>query len=332
MSDRRPLRLPFVVGASAALFAAAAVGVPSAHAAGGKLTLVAYSTPQEVYEKLIPAFQKTPAGKGWSFDQSYGASGDQSRAVDNGLAADVVAFSLEPDITRLVNSGLVNGNWNRNKFGGIVSRSVVVFAVRKGNPKGIRSWADLTKPGVQVLTPNFQTSGGAKWNILAAYGAQLQQGKSDADAQNYLRALYKNVVVQDKSAREALNTFNSGKGDVLLAYENEALFAQREGVKLDYVVPKETILIENPIAAIQTSPNRRTAQAFVDFTRTAPAQTVFGQLGYRPVLGTVARRFAKRYPRPAKLFTIAKFGGWNLANKRFFDTSTGIVSAIQRGG
>src|SRR5215217_8827899 len=213
-----------------------------------KLTLVAYSTPEEAYKELIPAFQKTSAGNGVGFDQSDGASGEQSRAVEGGLPADVVEFSLEPDMTRLVDAGLVEDDWNQNEYEGFVTKSVVVFMVRKGNPKNIRTWDDLVKDDVEVIEPNPFTSGGAKWNIMAAYGAQLEQGKSPAQARDYLAKLFEHVPVLDKSARESLQTFSSGKGDVLLGYENEAILAQQEGEELDYIVPDQTILIENPIA------------------------------------------------------------------------------------
>ena len=202
---------------------------------GGKLTLVAYSTPEEAYKELIPAFNKTPEGKGVSFDQSYASSGEQSRAVEGGLPADVVEFSLEPDITRLVDAGLVDKNWNQNEYKGMVTDSVVVFIVRKGNPKNIKSWDDLVTGEVEVLEPNPFTSGGAKWNIMAAYGAQLEQGKTPEQAKEYLSTLFDNVPVLDKSARESLQTFSSGKGDVLLGYENEAILAQQQGEELDYI-------------------------------------------------------------------------------------------------
>ena len=219
----------------------------------GNLTLVAYSTPEEAYKELIPAFNKTPEGKGVSFDQSYAASGEQSRAVEGGLPADVVEFSLEPDITRLVDAGLVDKSWNQNEYKGMVTDSVVVFIVRKGNPKNIKTWDDLVTGEVEVLEPNPFTSGGAKWNIMAAYGAQLEQGKTPAQAKEYLAKLFENVPVLDKSARESLQTFSSGKGDVLLGYENEAILAQKEGEEVDYVVPDETLLIENPIAVVNES-------------------------------------------------------------------------------
>src|SRR3954471_24812606 len=192
----RFLALAALVAALAAVVAGC--GGSSSASDGNKLSLVAYSTPKEAYEALIPAFNKTPDGKGVSFNQSYGASGDQSRAVDGGLPADVVEFSLEPDVTRLVDSGLVDASWNQNQYKGMVTDSVVVLATRKGNPKNIKGWDDLTKPGVQVITPNPFTSGGARWNVMAGYGAQLEQGKSDAEAIDYLKQLFKNVAVQDK--------------------------------------------------------------------------------------------------------------------------------------
>src|SRR5213595_2793079 len=194
-----------------------------------KLALVAYSTPREAYAQLIPAFQKTAAGKGVSFSQSYGASGEQSRAVASGLDADVVAFSLAPDITSLVQKHLVPQSWNNDKWHGMVTRSVVVFVVRDGNPKKLKTWSDLLKPGVQIITPNPFTSGGARWNVMAAYGGALRAGKSPKQAVDFLAKLWKHVVAQPASAREGLQAFLSGRGDVFLAYENEALFAQKKG-------------------------------------------------------------------------------------------------------
>jgi sulfate transport system substrate-binding protein len=224
-------------------------GSSSGGGGGQKLSLVAYSTPQVAYDELQPKFAATGAGEGTSFSSSYGASGDQSRAVESGLPADVVAFSLAPDITRLVKANLVSPDWTSEPHKGMVTDSVTTFVVRKGNPKQIKTWADLLKPGVQVLTPNPFTSGGARWNIMAAYGAQLRQGKTPAQALDYLKELFtKHVPVQDKSARDALQTFTGGKGDVLLSYENEAITAQQKGEKVDYVTPDQTILIENPVA------------------------------------------------------------------------------------
>jgi sulfate/thiosulfate transport system substrate-binding protein len=313
------------------LFATACGGGDDAGASGdggGTLSLVAYSTPREAYEELIPAFQDTPEARGFDFDQSYASSGEQSRAVEAGLAADVVAFSLEPDVTRLVDAGLVDADWNQNEHNGMVTESVVVFAVRPGNPENIQTWDDLLEEGIEVITPNPFTSGGAQWNIMASYGAQLEQGKSDEEAIEYLRDLFLNhVPVQDKSARESLQTFAAGKGDVLLAYENEAIFAQQAGQALEYVVPDETILIENPVAVVATSGHPRAAQAFVDYLYTPEAQAVFASNGYRPVVEGVESELD--FPDPPGLFTIDDLGGWPEVRTRFFDREESIFLDIE---
>jgi sulfate/thiosulfate-binding protein len=299
-----------------AVLASGCGGVSEA-ADGNRLTLVAYSTPREVYAELTERFAKRPAGRGVTFDESYGSSGEQSRAVEAGLPADVVAFSLAPDIERLVEAGLVADGWADDEHEGMVTRSIVVFAVREGNPKGITSWDDLVEDDVEVITPNPFTSGGARWNVMAAFGARDVA---------YLRRLFAHVSVQDKSAREALQTFTGGKGDVLLAYENEAILAKSKGEKLDYVVPEETILIENPIAVIKDAPPA--AARFLDYLRTAPAQRVFADAGYRPVVESLADEF--KFPTPAELFTIEDVGGWDEVQQRFFDREDGIMAGIQR--
>ena len=292
---------------------------------GGKLTLVAYSTPQEAYEAIIPAFQKTAEGKGVEFEQSYGASGEQSRAVEAGLPADVVEFALDSDVTRLVDAGLVDSDWNQNEYKGILTDSVVSFVVRKGNPDDIQTWDDLLKPGVEVVTPNPFTSGGARWNIMAAYGAQIKQGKSKEEAVAYLNELFQHVAVQDASARDALQTFTGGKGDVLLSYENEAITAQQKGEDVDYVIPDQTILIENPVAVTTDAP--QSATDFVKFLYSDEAQKIFGEKGYRPVVKSVADQFD--YKTPTTLFTIQDFGGWGTVKDEFFDPENGIVAKIE---
>jgi len=300
----------------------------SAASGGGRLSLVAYSTPKEAYEELIPAFQKTPEGKGVSFDQSYGSSGDQSRAVAAGLPADVVALSLAPDVDKLVEPGLVAADWAETPTDGFVTNSVVVFAVRKGNPKNIQTWEDITKDGVEVITPNPFTSGGAKWNLMAAYGSQTAQGKSPEEALQFLHDVLENTPVQDKSAREALQTFSGGKGDVLLAYENEAITAQNAGIELDYVIPDQTILIQNPAAVVTESENPETAKAFVDWLVTPEAQEIFASKGYRSVLPDLVDE--QTYPTPKELFKIDEFGGWSKVNDEFFDPDKGSVAEIER--
>jgi sulfate transport system substrate-binding protein len=292
----------------------------------GTISLVAYSTPQEAYEKIIPAFKDTSEGKDISFKQSYGASGDQERAVEAGLKADVVALSLAPDVDKLVKANKVASDWSKAKYDGFVTNSVVVFAVRKGNPKNIKTWDDVIKDGTEVITPNPFTSGGAKWNIMAAYGAQLEQGKSEQQAEEYLRQLLKNTPVQDKSAREALQTFVGGKGDVLLSYENEAITAQQKGEDVDYVLPDQTILIQNPIAATIGASDK--AQPFVDFAQSDEAQKIFAEKGYRSVNKALVDK--AKYPTPPGLFEITKFGGWSAVNDKFFDPDKGVVAKIEQ--
>jgi sulfate transport system substrate-binding protein len=312
------------------LVASACGGVSDTGTAGAgdgtKLTLVAYSTPKEAYEALIPAFQKTAEGKGVTFNQSYASSGEQSRAVEAGLPADVVEFSLEPDMTRLVDAGIVDSNWSANQHKGMVTDSVVVFVVRKGNPEGIKTWDDVVKPGIEVITPNPFTSGGARWNLMAAYGAQIELGKTEQEALDYLHQLLSQTPVQDKSAREALQTFVGGKGDVMLAYENEAITAQREGEDVDYVVPDQTILIENPLAVTKDAPPA--AKAFVDYLLSDAAQKIWAEKGYRPVDKRVLA--GASFPNPPGLFTIAKFGGWGAVKDKFFDPDNGLVAMIEQ--
>jgi sulfate/thiosulfate-binding protein len=271
------------------------------------------------------AGQATPQGKGVSFSQSYGGSGEQSRAVTNGQHADVVNFSLEPDVERLVKANLVSPTWNQNATHGFVTNSVVVFMTRKGNPKHIAGWADLLKPGVQVVTPNPFTSGGARWNIMAAYGAQLKEGKTPAQAQAYLTQLFHKVVSQDSSARNSLQTFVAGRGDVLLGYENEAIAARKKGAEIDYLIPTNTLLIESPVAVVGSS---ATAKQFADYLLSPAAQATWAAKGYRPVIAGVPA--AAKFPTPTGLFKIDAVGGWKAATKQFFDPEKGIVTKIEQ--
>jgi sulfate/thiosulfate-binding protein len=296
-----------------------------------QLALVAYSTPKKAYDALTTAFGQTPAGKGVSFGQSFGASGSQSRAVDSGQPADVVAFSTTPDMTRLVKDGIVAKSWDANPEKGMSSDSVVVFVVRKGNPKHITGWDDLIKPGVDVITPNPSTSGSARWNILAGYGAELKEGKTPAEALAYIKTLLtKNVSVQDSAASAALQTFTGGKGDVLLDYESDAIAAQKAGDSISYIIPKQTLLIETPIAVTAKSSHATQAQAFVNWQWTAAGQTLWAQQGYRPVLASVAKKFAAKFPTPPQLFTIDFLGGWTKVKTSFFDPSTGSITKIEQ--
>jgi sulfate/thiosulfate transport system substrate-binding protein len=312
------------------LVLASALALAACGSSGSSKTidLVAYSTPQAAYAALIPAFQATPAGKGVKFTQSYGASGDQSRAVAAGQPASVVNLSLQPDVTKLVTAGLVPASWNATPTKGFVTDSVAVIIVRKGNPKHITGWDDLVKKGIQVLTPNPFSSGSAKWNVAAAYGAELAEGKTPAEADAYLTALFHNVVSQDTSARNALQTFLAGKGDALIDYESEAIADQKKGAAISYVIPKQTILIQNPIA-ITTKGDTPAAKAFVSFLLSPAGQAIWAANGYRPVISGVAG--ATSFPSPTDLFTIATLGGWTAVNKQFFDPTSGIVTKIEAG-
>jgi sulfate transport system substrate-binding protein len=312
--------------------ASTATGSNAAAKSSGATTLqlVAYSTPKKAYDALTTAFERTSGGKGISFGQSFAASGSQSRAVDSGQPADVVAFSTTPDMTRLVKDGIVAKNWDANPQHGFSSDSLVVLVVRKGNPKHISGWDDLVKPGVDVITPNPSTSGSARWNILAGYGAQLKEGKTPAQALDYLKTLLtKNVSVQDSSASAALQTFTGGKGDVLLDYESDALAAQKTGDAIQIVYPKQTLLIQTPIAVTSKSSHQSQAQAFLNWQWSEAGQTIWAEQGYRPVLQSVASKFASKFPTPPQLFTIDYLGGWSKVKDEFFAPSTGSITKIE---
>ncbi len=280
-------RRPAKAAAGAALALALAGGVAACGSASGKdgggsdLSLVAYSTPGPTYtDSLIPAFQKTSQGSGAHFSTSFGASGDQSRAVESGQPASVVHFSTLLDMERLTDAGIVDKSWNQNSYDGYVEDSVVTFLVRKGNPKGIKSWDDLVKPGVELVTPNPFSSGSAKWNLMAAYGAKLEEGASKTEAQDFLKQILEHTVVQPPSGSDALSTFTAGKGDVLLSYENEAIAATKQGEDIDYVTPDDTILIQTPLAATADAPQQ--AKDFVKWEYSPEAQQIWADNGYRP--------------------------------------------------
>src|SRR5262245_16223854 len=314
------------------LAALTATAIAGASGKDGNLSVVAYSTPRTVYGKIIQAWQQTADGKGVSFTQSYAASTDQARAVAAGLKADLVFLSTGDDVNILVDAGLVDKNWDKQAYRGIEADTVVVFAVRNGNPKHIKGWADLVKPGVDVVTPNPFSSGSAKWNILAAYGAQRRLGKSDAQAQAYVKKLFQHVVSQDTSGRNATNTFLSGKGDVLLTYESEALTSRAAGTDIQYVIPRQTMLIELPIAVLKSSANKDLANEFIRFTKGPVAQDLFGQYGWRPVNPTVAKKYSEKYPSRPGIFKIDDkiFGGWRTVDKKWFSRN-GIMVKIERG-
>lgn len=295
------------------------------------LTLGAYTTPREVYGKaIIPAFQlywKQKTGQSVRFQESYLGSGAQARAIAGGFEADVAALSLEADIDSIARAGLIQRDWRQGPTQGMVTRSVVVIAVRKGNPKAIRDWDDLRRKGLQVLTPNVRTSGGAKWNISALYGAALRGGTvaakgGAAGAETLLRDVLRNVTVMDKGARESMINFEKGIGDVAITYENEVLVGRKTGETYEYVVPRASILIENPAAVVDKYAdkhgNRDLAEAFVRFLTTPEAQRAFTAYGLRAVDAGVAKETAGNFPPVRDLFSIRDLGGWAQLEKTLF--------------
>ena len=306
----------------------------SGDSAGGEINLIGYSVLEQANSAVIEGFQGTDAGAGVTFRPSYGASGDQSRAVEAGQDADEVHFSLEPDVTRLVDAGLVSEDWKDNDTKGICTQSVVVFVVRSGNPKGITGWDDLGKPGVGIVTPNPASSGSAKWNLLSAYGHVLATGGNEDDAADYIEDFFDNVVALPDSGRDATTAFESGNGDVLLSYENEAILARQSGAEFDYVIPDETLLIENPCTVTEDASSA--AEAFLDYQKSEEGQAAYAATGYRPLVDVAdlqvegANDSANPYPEPATLQTIDDdFGGWDEANTKFFDENDGIIAKIQ---
>lgn len=295
---------------------------------GGKLDVVGYSTPEAVYqEDLEPAFEKTSAGEGVSFSNSFGASGDQSRAVVAGQPASVVHFAQAGDMERLVEEGgIVAKDWDKQPYGGIAQDSVVVISVRKGNPEGIQTLDDVLSKDVDVVTPNPFSSGAARWNIMAVYGTLINEGKSPDEALAGVKTLLEKTTAQPGSARDALAAFTQGEGDVLLGYENEAIKAEEEGEDLEYVVPPSTILIETPIAVTKDAPEPA-AQDFLDFIWSDAGQEIWAENGYRPVNPKLVDE--KQFPTPKELFKISQFGGWSKVNDEFFDDETGSVAKIE---
>ena len=296
---------------------------------GGKLDVVGYSTPEGVYtEALEPAFEESSQGSGVSFSNSFGASGDQSRAVAAGQPASVVHFSQAGDMERLVEEGeIVAKNWDQNKYKGIAENSVVVMVVRKGNPEGLKSLDDLQSKDVDVITPNPFSSGSARWNIMAVYGNAIEAGTSPQEALAQVKTVLEKTVAQPGSGRDALSAFTQGQGDVLLSYENEAIKAEEEGEDVEYVVPPATLSIETPIAVTKDAPEPA-AEDFLNFLWSDQGQEIWAENGYRPVNPKLVDE--KQFPTPKDLFYIADFGGWGKVNDEFFDDESGSVAGIEK--
>jgi sulfate transport system substrate-binding protein len=301
---------------------------------GTNVNLVAYSTPKAVMGKLITRFQHQPAGQGVSFSQSYGSSGSQAKAIVAGQPADIAFLSTGLDIDTVADAGLISKSWTHAPQGGIAANSVVAFIVRPGNPKHIRNWKDLVKPGVQVVTPDPFPSGSAKWNVLAAYGAMRKAGLSHHKAVQFVTKLFRHVVSQDSSGSNAASTFFAGKGDVLITYESEAYAAFAAGKQGKLVVPKPTMLIQLPMVATKSAP--AAAKAFIKFIHAPTQQKIFAKNGYRPVIKSVLKSadvatWRKKY-NTGPTFNIHDklFGGWQKVNRVWFDLDNGRMVAIER--
>ncbi|MBI3215656.1 MAG: sulfate ABC transporter substrate-binding protein [Mycobacterium sp.] len=335
----RALRLTSVTALALTASLLAAYGGGSSDVAGESggpaadttLTLVAYAVPEPGWSKIIPAFAATPEGKGVAVTTSYGASGDQSRAVVDGKPADIVNFSVEPDVTRLVKADKVAKDWNADATKGIPFGSVVSLVVRKGNPKNIKDWDDLLQPGLEVVTPSPLSSGSAKWNLLAPYAAKSNGGKDAAAGLDFVNKLVtEHVKTRPGSGREATDVFLQGTGDVLISYENEAINVERQGKDVEHVNPPQTFKIENPVAVVTGSAHQDKAVALKNFLYTPEGQKLWAEAGFRPVDPAVAADFAKDFPTPEKLWTIADLGGWSEVDPALFDKENGSITKIYK--
>lgn len=341
-SSLRRWRTAAAITATATVLAGCGGGASDVVGGGGDkdadttLTLVAYAVPEPGWNKIIPAFADTPEGKGVAVTTSYGASGDQSRSVVDGKPADIVNFSVEPDVTRLVKAGKVSPEWSGDVTKGIPFGSVVALVVRKGNPKNIKDWDDLLAPGVEVVTPSPLSSGSAKWNLLAPYASKSNGGKDQQAGLDYVTKLVgDHVKTRPGSGREAADVFLQGTGDVLISYENEAINIERQGaqkgeVAVEHVIPPQTFKIENPVAVVSTSTHLDKATALKNFLYTQQGQKIWAEAGFRPVDPAVAAEFAKDFPAPQKLWTIADLGGWGSVDPALFDKENGAITTIYK--
>ncbi|WP_219838677.1 sulfate ABC transporter substrate-binding protein [Paenibacillus sp. R14(2021)] len=302
-------------------------------AAKGDVTLVigAYSVAKDAFAVLLPAFAKqwkAKTGQTVAFQESYEASGTQARAIAGGFEADVAVLAMESDIGKIEKAGFITNDWRKAGDNGMITRSIAVLGTRKDNPKGIHDWEDLTRKGVKVLYPNPKTSGGAQWDINAMYGAGLKEseartGKKDpAYAKAFLERIHHNVESLDKSGRASMAAFEYGVGDVIVTYENELLARIKQGVPYEVVVPKSTILIENPAAVVDKNADkhgtRKVADAFVAYLHTKEAQHIFADYGFRPVDPTVMEEVKGNYVNPVDLFDIQYLGGWDYVRKTLY--------------
>jgi sulfate transport system substrate-binding protein len=305
-----------------------------------EITLVSFAVTRAAYDKIIPLFVqdwKKKTGQDVVVKSSYGGSGSQTRAVIDGLEADVVALALALDTERIEKAGLIRPGWEqRTPNSGIVTRSVIALVTRPGNPKKIKTWQDLDNPGIRVITANPKTSGGARWNFLGLWGSITQTGGSEAQAKDYVTRVFRNAPVLPKDAREASDAFfNKNQGDVLLNYEHEVILAGLQGERSTYVVPQVNISIDNPVAVVDKVVDKRgtrkVAEAFVKFLFTPQAQREFTSVGFRAVDPGVAKATASRFAAVQKLYTVQAFGGWDKVQSKFFADGA-VFDQIQSAG
>jgi sulfate transport system substrate-binding protein len=336
MTSRLKFALTAVVTASALALTACGggssdtVGGSDASGGGPALTLIGYAVPKNGWDAIAPAFAKTDAGDGSTINADYGASGNQSRKVADGAPADIVNFSVEPDVTRLVKAGKVDENWNKNAYNGVPFGSVVSIVVREGNPKNIQTWDDLLKPDVSVISPSPLSSGSAKWNLLAPYAAKSNGGQNKQAGLDYISQLVTHFPVQPDSGRAASEAFLQGQGDVLLSYENEALLLEGQGQPVQHINPSDTFRIDNPVAVIKSSANLEKANALNDFVYTDEGQKIWAEAGFRPVNPEIAAQYTDKFPTPEKLYTIDDLGGWTTVDADLFGDN-GAITAIYKG-
>jgi sulfate/thiosulfate-binding protein len=344
MATKRYLRAAALVGVAALMVSACGGGGGGSSTAAGDgqcqppetpvLTFAAYSTPREVYGKIISAFQEKWKAENNDqsviFQESYGGSTTQAQNVINGFEADVVALSLAPDVDEIREAGLITHDWTDTKDNGMVSTSIAVFDVRPGNPENLNDWDDLARPGIEVLTPDPASSGGARWNILGAFGAAMRghagvEKVDEAGTQDLLRGIFSNVIALDKTARDSIKNFESGNGDVAITYENEILTAQEAGLEDEMVIPPSTILIENPVAVVDEYADKHcvaiVAEAFVDFLHSREAKELYTTVGFlRPTDRAKAQKGVGGYQPVRDLFTVEDFGGWTALNQQLFSS------------
>ena len=305
-----------------------------------EFTLVSFIVTRDAYKAIIPKFiakWKQEHNQNVTISQSYGASGSQTRAVIDGLPADVVHLALGLDIERIEKSGLIQSGWEQEfPNNGIVSQSVAALVTRNGNPKNINTWADLAKGDVKMITADPRTSGVARWNFLALWNAAIVNNNNEAKATEFVTKIYTNVPALTKDAREATDAFiKQGQGDALINYENEIILARQKGLKVNYVIPDNNISIDNPIAIIDKNVdkhgNREVVEGFLQYLFSPEAQTEFAKVGFRPVNDEVYQNpeIAKKYPPVKNLVTIDNFGGWDKVQTKFF-ADGGIFDTIQQ--